>query len=156
MLTIEDLCSCELFAGLSDEELAAIAALAREETYQLGEEICTERGLADRLFILQSGRVQVHIHLRSSLQPDEEVTIEEMQPGRIFGWSSLVQQRRFTASARALEPVRVIAIDSAELNALFGRNPHIGFVVMKQLAEVIASRLLHTRERLEGQAAGGT
>jgi CRP/FNR family cyclic AMP-dependent transcriptional regulator len=74
------------------------------------------------------------------------MTIEEVQPGRIFGWSSLVKQRRFTASARALEPATVVTIDADELNSLFDLNPHVGFVVMKQLAEVIASRLRRTRQ----------
>jgi len=155
MVNIEALRPCELFGGLSDEELAQIAALAGAETYQIGEEICVEHELAERLFILQSGRVQLQIHLRSSWQADSEAAIEEVEPGRIFGWSSMVQQRRFTASARALEPVTVIALDPAELDALFNREPHIGFLVMKQLAEVVASRLRLTRARLEEEAGEG-
>jgi CRP-like cAMP-binding protein len=74
------------------------------------------------------------------------MTIEEVEPGRIFGWSSLVKQRRFTASARALDEVTVMCIRAEELNDLFDQNSHIGFVVMKQLAEVIASRLRRTRD----------
>jgi len=154
MVSIESLRTSELFAGLTDEELALVAAKAAEETYQAGDEICSERGVADRLFILQCGRVEVCIHLRSSASPDCCVTVEEMERGRIFGWSSLVKQRRFTASARAIEPVRLITLHADEANALFDENAHIGFVVMKQLAEVVASRLQHTRELLEEQAPG--
>ena len=153
MITAEALHSCELFTGLSDEEVEQVAAIAAVETYQAGQEIFAERQPADRLFILSSGRVQMHIHLGSSLQPDRELTVEEVEPGRVFGWSSLVTQQRFTASARALEPVTVVVIEAADLNALFDRNAHIGFVVMKQLAKVVASRLNHTRQRLEQQGA---
>lgn len=149
MIRTEELCSCELFVGLNDEEIEQIAALARKETYEAGELICAEREAADHLFVLCEGRVQVHIRLRSSLEPDGEVMIEEVEPGHIFGWSSLVKQRRFTASVRALEPVTALAFRAEELNALFDRNAHIGFVLMKQLAEVIASRLRHTREICE-------
>lgn len=151
MVPIEALRNCELFTGLNDEEVAQIAAIAGEESYQAGEIIVAEQELADRLFILQTGRVQVHISLRSALEPDGEATIEEIRPGHIFGWSSLVKQRRFTASARALEPVTVIVIRAEDLNALFDRNAHLGFVVMKHLAEVIASRLRHTRAICEGR-----
>jgi CRP-like cAMP-binding protein len=49
---------------------------------------------------------------------------------------------------RALEKVRVIAIKGADLNALFEDNSHIGFVVMKRLADVISSRLRRTRQQL--------
>jgi CRP/FNR family cyclic AMP-dependent transcriptional regulator len=149
MVTVEALHCCELFNGLCDEELEQIAEFAGVETYQPDEIICGEREVADRLFILQTGRVRVRAHLHSALEPGGEATIDEVEPGRIFGWSSLVKQRRFTASARAVEPVQVIVLQAADLNALFDRNVHIGFVVMKQLAEVIASRLQHTREVCE-------
>lgn len=145
MISTADLTACELFGGLTAGELEEIAAIAQTQTYEPGELICVEQERADRLFILKQGRVQLNIHLRSSLEPDGEVTIEEVKPGRMFGWSSLVKQRRFTASARALEPVTVIVVGADDLNELFDRNAHIGFVVVKQLAEVIASRLSHTR-----------
>lgn len=145
MVSTDDLTACELFGGLTSAELEEIAAIAHKRTYQAGELICVEQDRADRLFILDEGRVQLNIHLRSSLEPDGEVTIEEVEPGCVFGWSSLVKQRRFTASARAVEPVTVIVVGGDELNDLFDRNAHIGFVVVKQLAEVIASRLQHTR-----------
>lgn len=146
MVSVDELCPCELFAGLSQEELAEIAAIVRRETYEAGDLICAERERAEQLYILCEGRVHVDIRLRSSLEPDGEMKLEGVEPGCVFGWSSLVKQRRFTASARALEGVTLLVIDADELNALFDRNPHIGFVVMKQLAEVIAGRLRRTRE----------
>ena len=156
MVATEALCSCELFAGLSNKELEQIAALAGEETYGAGELICAEREQADQLYILCEGRVQVHVQLRSPVEPDGETTIEEVEPGRVFGWSSLVKQRQFTASVRALEPVKVIALRAEELNAVFEGSPHIGFVVMKQLAEVIASRLHRTREACRQSSREGS
>jgi len=140
---------------LSDEEIQEIAAIAREDAYEEGDLIIAEDELAQRLFILSAGRVQVHVRLRSEVEPEGEMTIEEVEPGSFFGWSSMVKQRRFTASVEALEPVEVLVIDADELNALFDRNAHIGFVLMKQLAEVIASRLRHTREVCERRARGG-
>jgi CRP/FNR family cyclic AMP-dependent transcriptional regulator len=145
MVSVDELRSCELFADLNDRELERIAAIAYKEAYGPGDLIFIERAQARRLFILFKGRVQVHIQLRSVL---------EMEPGRVFGWSSLVKQRRVTASARALEPVTVIAIEGDDLNALFDRDAHLGFVVMKQLAEVIASRLRHTRKICQDRRDG--
>jgi CRP/FNR family transcriptional regulator len=154
MNALEALNSCELFTGLSGEELQEIAAIARESAYEEGDLILAEDELAKELFILCEGRVQVHIRLRSPVEPDGETIIEEVEPGRIFGWSSMVKQRRFTASVKALEPVKALVMDADKMNALFDRNAHIGFVVMKQLAEVIASRLRHTREVCEQRARG--
>jgi CRP-like cAMP-binding protein len=147
MVSSARLCPCELFRGLRDAELQQLAAIAREKDYQAGDLICTEREQAERVFILCEGRVQIQVQLRSLMEPDARLTLEEIEPGRIFGWSSLVRQRQFTATVQALEPVRVIAIRAEDLNNLFARNAHIGFVVMKNLAEIIASRLRNTREQ---------
>jgi CRP-like cAMP-binding protein len=153
MIEPDDLRNCELFANLSEEELSQVAEITVPETYEAGDLICIEWEVADRLFILRQGRVQLHIQLRSALEPSGELTIEEVEPGRIFGWSSMVKQRRFTASARAIEPSEVLSIAADRLDALFDQNPHLGFVVTKQLAEVIASRLRHTREACTQTAA---
>ena len=148
MVSIDALRRCELFADLSDEELGKIAQICYEETHEPQEVICGESEVAEKVYILQEGRVAVQVHLRSDLEPNGDVTIEEVTPGRIFGWSALVRQRRFTASVRALEKARVIAIANADLSALFEEDSHIGFVVMKRLADVISSRLRRTRQQL--------
>ena len=148
MVSFDALRQCELFTDLNDEELSKIVQICCEETYEPQEFICGESEVAEKVYILQEGRVAVQMHLRSDLEPNGDVTIEEVTSGRIFGWSALVKQRRFTASARALEKVRVIVIKSADLNALFEENSHIGFVVMKRLADVISSRLRRTRQQL--------
>lgn len=155
MVSVEALRCCELFPGLSNKELAQIAAISRQETYDTGTWICTEREPADRLYILLTGRVQLHVRLSPGLEPGGEAIIDEVEPGRIFGWSSLVKQRRFTASAQAMEPVTAIVIQGDELNALCDQDTHLGFVVLKQLALVIASRLDHTRHICEKQRKRG-
>ncbi|MFQ6059647.1 MAG: Crp/Fnr family transcriptional regulator [Anaerolineae bacterium] len=148
MVSIESLRGCELFWELDDAGLAEIAALCREESYPAGATVFSEAEAAEDLYILQEGRVALQIQLRSMAQVSGEVTIEEVEPGHVFGWSALVRQRRLTASARCLEDVRVVAVKGRALNELFERNAHIGFVVMKRLADVISSRLRITRERL--------
>lgn len=155
MVSIEALRGCELFWELNDAELSEVAALCREESYPAGATIFAEAEAAKDLYVLQQGRVALQVQLRSMAEASGEVTIEEVKPGRIFGWSALVKQSRLTASARCLEDVRVLAIDGQALNQLFERNAHIGFVVMKRLADVISSRLRIIRERLAkpGQTA---
>jgi CRP-like cAMP-binding protein len=149
MVSIDDLRTCELFPTLSDAELEKIAAIACEEESQSGDLISAEREVADRLFILKSGRVQVRLLLRSGREAGCEVVTELAEPGRTFGWTSLVKQRRFVSTARPLEPLAVIVIRSDDLKALFDCNAHIGFVVMKRLAEVIAAQLQQARDMCE-------
>jgi len=152
MLTIDQLRRCELFSELEDDELALIVPLCHEERYSVGDTIIEADEPALRLFILQEGRVQLRIRLRSGVELSGDVTLEDLEPGQIFGWSSLVRQERFTATGQVTEPAIVLSIDAHDLNALFAQHTHIGFIVMKQLANVIASRLRHTRTELDQRA----
>ena len=152
MATIEQLRPCELFSELKDDELVLIAPLCQEERYSVGDTIIKADEPAVRLFILQEGRVQLRIRLRSGVELSGDVTIEDLEPGQIFGWSSLVRQERFTATGQVTEPAVVLSIDAHDLNALFAEHTHIGFVVMKQLANVVALRLHHTRTELDQRA----
>lgn len=154
-MVLEALRRCELFTELEDEELELIGPLCRERVYEAGETIFTAQERAEELYILQEGRVALQIQLRSAVELGGNVTIGEMEPGRVFGWSSMVKQQRFTATARAVERAKVCAIPASELNTLFHQHSHIGFVVMKQMANVISSRLRHTREELEKRASAG-
>ena len=153
MSIVEALRRCELFAELDDAELELIAPLCRERMYAAGETIFSAHDQAVELYFLREGRVALRIRLRSGMERSGDVTLEDVEPGHVFGWSSVVKQQRFTASALALEPVLVCAIEASDLNALFAEHTHIGFVVMKQLANVISSRLRHTRDELERRAA---
>ena len=80
MTALAALHSCELFTGLSGEELQEIAAIAREDAYEEGDLIVAEDELAERLFILAKGRVQVHVRLRSTVEPDGETIIGRFDP----------------------------------------------------------------------------
>jgi CRP-like cAMP-binding protein len=153
MTAVEALRRCELFADLDDAELELIAPLCRESVYGVGETIFSAHDEAIELYFLQEGRVALMIQLRSGVERSGDVTLEDVEPGHVFGWSSVVKQQRFTASALALEPVTVCAVQASDLNDLFDQHTHIGFVVMKQLANVISSRLRHTRDELERRAA---
>jgi CRP/FNR family cyclic AMP-dependent transcriptional regulator len=156
MVKPEMLRQCELFSELEDAELQLIAPLCRERAYDPGETICVAEEEADELFILQEGQVSLHVKLSSVVERSGDVTIDALEPGRIFGWSAIVKQQRFTATARATQPTKVLAIRASELHQLFNQNTHIGFVVMKQLADVVSSRLRRTRLELEEKAwAGG-
>jgi CRP-like cAMP-binding protein len=148
MPSVEALRQCELFSELDDAELELIAPLCRETVYAEGETIFAADEQARELYILWEGRVALQVRLRSGVGLSGEVTLEDLEPGHIFGWSSVVKQQRFTATARALEPVKACAIEAGDLNSLFSEHTHIGFVVMKQLADVISSRLRRTREEL--------
>ena len=147
MISLQDLRRFDIFNGLEDGELAEIAALCREHVYE-PESICfTEGSKAEDLYLLREGQIEIKIELRRPWRHTKS-TVTTIGPGRLFGWSALVEPGVFTASARCTKRAEVITVRGADLIDLFEKNSHIGYVVMKNLSAVIGSRLTRTRQRL--------
>jgi CRP-like cAMP-binding protein len=77
------------------------------------------------------------------------------EQGRTFGWSALIEPRRYTASAVCLGEVKVLAIDRADLMKLLEEDLQLGFTVMKKVAEINSSRLRNTRSQLRSARTEG-
>jgi len=154
MVSTEALRTCELLEGLSEEELQKIAGVGHEERREGGCVIFAEGSEATTLYILQEGKVRLEYQICP--QPDfcREIAIALDRRGQVFGWSALVRPRRLTATARCVGEVTLMAIEGSDLNDIMEKNSHIGFVVMKNLAEVIASRLREAK-RLVGERVMG-
>ena len=68
------------------------------------------------------------------------------EPLDIFGWSSLTPViRQRLSNAQAVIPCRLIAIEGEALKNLCEQDHDIGYIIMRRLANIVASRLLSTR-----------
>ena len=146
MVTVEMLRRSKLFSELDDRELEKIIPLCNEECFAEGSAICTEGDRATTLYILEDGKVQLRYEICPQPDTCQNATILVDKPGHVTCWSALVRPRRLTASAHSISEVKLIAIEGKALNQLMEQDSHIGFVVMKGLAEVIGQRLKEARE----------
>ena len=133
------------FSGLRAEHLAKIAEISLVRHFKSGERFFQEGDKQDNIYVLTAGRVALdmfvphHGKMRIS-------TIEEWD---VFGWSSVtpgVHQR--TAGAVAVLDGETLAIDAEKLRQLCEKDHDLGFLVMRRLAGVVASRLMETRLQL--------
>jgi CRP-like cAMP-binding protein len=76
MIDIEQIRNAELFAGLDDGELLTIAPLCNAEFHAQGTIIWKEGDVADRVYILKKGSVQINLRGKS--------TIDILEPGPQF------------------------------------------------------------------------
>jgi DNA-binding Lrp family transcriptional regulator len=86
MVGLEALRKSDLFEGLSDDELAAIAKMAREETYDVGVVIFYENDPAKNVYIVREGRVAILIDIGRGKQ----TVIDTICRNGSFGWSAMV------------------------------------------------------------------
>lgn len=133
------------FQELGVEHLEELITIAHFVTVPKGQLILREGDPQDFLYILLDGRVVTEIHVPGRGQ----TRVFTIQPPDVLGWSSAtpgVRQR--TASARALSDSHLVAFDAEQLRKLCERDHDLGYVVMRRLANVIASRLQVTRLQL--------
>jgi CRP/FNR family transcriptional regulator, cyclic AMP receptor protein len=134
----------KLCAGLGKRELEQMAKIAVLEEYEAGYQVIEESEVASTLYLVKSGMVAVKMSSRGG----QEVLIDELGPGGLFGWSAILDDQTFTADVTTVEKSALIAFDGEKLRELLQKQPGIGFRVASNIATVISSRLEHLRSRL--------
>jgi CRP-like cAMP-binding protein len=136
----------DLFSGLSEAQLAGIAAFCQEVTYAKGKMLFHEGQTAGQLFILLEGKVHLQVRLASHL---DNITVEIIsQPYHTLGWSGLVSPYYYTASAICQADSRLVALDGPALMQVLEADPATGFTVMRRITEIVCDRLRNTRVAL--------
>jgi CRP-like cAMP-binding protein len=130
----------DLFVELSDEQTEQALALGSRISLPSGAELFGLGDEADRLFLIERGRVKLTlpIQLRGC---EQDIFVEERMPGQTVGWSALIPPYRFTLKATTLIDTELVALSRESLRALFAASPEVGYQVSLNLAAVIGQRL---------------
>ncbi|HSL23960.1 MAG TPA: cyclic nucleotide-binding domain-containing protein [Vicinamibacterales bacterium] len=130
----------ELLQGLRDEEALAIIGLGSRSTLAQGEVLFRLGTDADRLFVIERGRVALTLPMHV-LDREQNVLVEERGAGQTLGWSALTPPHRFTLTATALVETEAVALPRTALFRYFDENPEVGYVVARNVASIIGQRL---------------
>lgn len=144
--TMDLLKRSDLLSGLTDEQLARVAALAEPARFDEGAVIVEEDHKSKRCHLLTAGRVDIEV--RPPFDGKQPQRIAQLKPGDVFGELSLVDGFLHSASARAAEPVETLAFDNARLEALLAADTTIGYRVMRNIANILATRMRTTNMKL--------
>ncbi len=136
MISIDLLRKVDFLQGLSEGELHSIAHFFKEENVGAGVTLCEERARAERLYVLEHGRVSI------SSKRGRQYYIDT--PGKILGWSFLVPPFLYTASVVTMTRSEVLVIRSPHFYDFIHKEPKMEIKVLSNLAQVIASRLRGT------------
>lgn len=125
----------DLFKGLDLNVMGEIADTAcTEVSYEKGAVIFNEGDLANTLYILYKGAVDLKIG-------GEKTVYRLTAASDIFGWSSLVENAQYTATAIAETDIQVVKIDTRQMNRLFNANSLFGLTVYRRLSAIFNKRL---------------
>ena len=129
-------------AGLSDAQMQGLAKLATEVTFEEDEVILVDGQRSTFFYLLISGSVVVELST-----PRYAMCVESLGPGRVFGWSALLDAQDTLFQVRAREHTTALQIDGAALKQRCFEDPSLGTAVLHRLLGVVAGRVKATELR---------
>jgi len=143
---LQALKKCGLFTGLSDEELAPIAALGKIEEFSGGDIIYHQGDEGKKVYILSEGQVtlQRNYEIEGGRRAEKVVYVLRESPNRrmMGSWSNLVGERHIQmCTARCLKPTKVVAFDSSALKNLIEGRADIRIKILEKLVLILRERL---------------
>jgi len=123
----------QMFSQLDDQALDDISSAAVTRTVGLDEMIFQEGDPAHSFYIVGKGKVKIF-----KLSPEgKEQVLMIAEPGDSFAEAALFSDRRFPASAQALEETELVAIEHTRFAALLGCNPDLAVSLIARLSELL-------------------
>lgn len=132
-----------VMTGLDEAALQFLGGLADAEDHTAGAVIVCEGQPGDRMFFVQSGRVQVV----KRTEGEPAVQLAEFGPGDYFGEMSLVESVVRSASVVAMTPTRVFTLKAMDFYKLYRVQPDQYGIVMLNIARDLARRLRKLDEK---------
>jgi CRP-like cAMP-binding protein len=140
------------FQTLKDEDIDRVARIAKRGQVKAGQPIDVQGQLADKFYILETGRLGIVLDLDLGVSKKSYV-VTTIGPGDMFAWSGLVGNPNYTAGSKAMTDCTYIAWNVGELLAQFEEDNRLGYVMTRTVAQTIASRLRAMQLQLVQQYA---
>jgi CRP-like cAMP-binding protein len=111
-------------------DLAAFGRFAR--TFQAGEMIFSEFEPGDTFYLIQTGRVEL-----VKIIGDIEKTLDILQPSEMFGEMAILEKSPRSATAIALDTVKVLEFNAQNFEILMLGNPQIALKLLRMFTKRI-------------------
>ena len=129
-----------LLAGLTADEIAALAELSTARRYEAGQRIVSAGEPANSLFFLQSGMVSVKL--------PSGVRLASLGPGMEFGEMAIIERKR-SADVWADAAVTCLELPLDGIADYRQLHPQIAIKIMRNLAALLARRLINANAKVD-------
>lgn len=123
-----------IFNGLGDGELRKISRLFTQKLYKAGETVFAKRDSGSEAYVVMRGQVDIILE-------DQAKPIATIGNGQIFGELAFLDGAHRVAKAVASHPSILLVVQRSAFNDLAHREPHLGMVVMRNIALELSNRL---------------
>jgi len=132
----DELAANPFFDGILPAQIERLAALFNAACYKVDNTIFEQGETAERVYLLEAGAVALRVH------PEDGgcLTIAEIRPPGIFGWSAALGRSRYTSSAVCTQEARALVARGADLRGLVQSEPELGRLLLGRMALAVAGR----------------
>jgi hypothetical protein len=128
------------FDGLGDGELRKIARLFTQKLYRPGERIFSKGDVGNEAYVVMRG--QVDIVLEDGARP-----VATFTNGQILGELAFLDPSPRTAHAVANQASILLVVQRAAFSDLVQHEPHLGMVVMRNIAVELTNRFRKAQKK---------
>jgi len=125
-----------VFEGLDPEEIEGLASGAEERIFQPGEVLWSEGDSPGGMFVILEGAVE----FVGSFAGGVERVFGTARAGQVLGLLSAIDDGVRPATARAVEPTRVFALDATVISALRASSPLTWARIISGLGRQLAAQ----------------
>lgn len=134
------------FRQLSHAEVAEVNARFHARDYPPGGAIYAAGAPAEHLFVVATGKVKLVRHTSSG----QDVLIDILTPGELFGSLALLGQPHYPETARAQTACCVLDVSARDFRAILQRHPSVALVAL----DFLGARLQEARETVSQLSSG--
>ncbi len=131
----------QLLSRLTPQEMDELLSLATIERFGPGDVIFHKGDPGDRLYAILNGRVGINTVSREG----KEIILNILDRGEVLGEIAVLDGKRRTAGAVAIQPTKLVRIGRAEFLPFLERHPRLCIRVI----EVLCERLRWTSDIIE-------
>ena len=143
MVTSEDLKEIIIMTHLESDMLARVCAVVDVLSFYDQEVIFRQGDVADRFYMVKRGKVL----LEQAMADLVTVSVGSIKAGYSFGWSTMIEEGRYTTDAICTEPCEIFSIRGSQLRNLCAQDPQMGFLLSQRLLIILKKRYDHRTEQ---------
>jgi CRP-like cAMP-binding protein/1-acyl-sn-glycerol-3-phosphate acyltransferase len=142
------------FETFALEDADALAAHAQMQSFAAGEVILRENDPAEALYMIVAGQVRLSFETPEALTAPrapggDRVLIRTLtEPGRVIGWSAVVEPYHYRDTATAIEDTHLLVFERSWLERRAEDMPEFGVKLITRILWVLGNRLREARIRL--------
>ena len=140
MFDLSSIPDTTLLDGLEGTHIQELGEIAELREARRGERLVARGDPAEAIYLVHAGCFALTVALRD-LGEDAEVAVEELDAGKAFGWSTLVEPKRSIYSVYCIEDGAVVEIDGRALQSQMEFDTSLGYRLCSNLSTIIGQRV---------------